>query len=542
MHNDFLQSLEIEFEQTLLSTSGLEARTLRQQVMVFDMLHRLDNASKIYNKFFKIDLEANKLLGETIPLKYEVYLDNVHTEILNRLSIEFDLKRGRLQAGFPHRIRFASSLLTNFFSEDYKMFLLGWLDTEEKSKEIFLMVLNLTVKQFEKFKQELTTLISDFKIGNETSIENILNEIMLSFRKMYLQKEQSLLKLKIGTEFEDKSRQLQKIKMEDVYFEFEKNFFDKINLISKNSQETTDKDNFFKLTMLLQESLYEKVTNYAEGMFERSLSIPLEQDVTQVAKVLSLEYIDQLNSFFTEVCTKITDYIEAIDHEQIIQTQENTEEEKKAKKYKIKNVESGEAIEHIKVSYKPPVEYFKFIFALEDLVKVLVGQLSKVLTKLKSHKDVTSAIEVNREGILSNMAAMIKVANQEILTKINTHCHYILLKHFKKSDYGLKKGSDAHSIGNIGAREELSGFLIPFFQFLEENLDPLNNAGRLIQTLSANTIETMIAHYGKLKNNKRPEISLADDIIVYNELFEDAKSDQIKVMYEKLKLIITSGL
>jgi len=42
MHNDFLQSLEIEFEQTLLSTNGLEIQKLKQQILVFEMLHKLD--------------------------------------------------------------------------------------------------------------------------------------------------------------------------------------------------------------------------------------------------------------------------------------------------------------------------------------------------------------------------------------------------------------------------------------------------------------------------------------------------------------------
>jgi len=537
MHNDFLQSLEIEFEQTLLSTNGLEIQKLKQQILVFEMLHKLDWPIRIYKKFFDIKLIANKLLEEKSPKKYQEHLDVVHSQVLQRLEVEFDLNNGRLQKDFPHRARFATSLLTNFFSTNYRSFMLAWLDTEEKSKEIFLMVLSLTVKTFEDFKSKLIGLIGRLKIGNETSIENILDEMILPFRKMYLQKEQSVLKNKVTSILDDKTKQLEKVQMKDVQFEFERNFLNKLNPISKGSSDSSDKDNFFKATMILEPALYEVITNYATTMFDRWLYIPIEQDVNIAVETLSLDYLEKLNGFFSEVCSKITDYLVAIDHDQ----QQLHEQIQSEKKHKVMESDSNNTIENIKASYRPPVEYFKFIFAFEDLVKVLVNQLSEVCAKVVEQKQLTSTIEMSRDTILNNMASVIKLANHEIVAKINLHCHYILSKHLKKSEYGLKKTNDINSLGNIGARDEINSFLTPFFRFLSENDDSEHNATRLLETLAANTTETLLAHYKKLNKNKKGPLNLIEDAVYYNELFEDVHSDRVRILYEKLKMILASN-
>lgn len=250
MHKEFLQSLELEFEGSLLSTNGLEIKKLRTQVGVFEMLHRLENAIKIYVNFFCNEVKVKPISpGETDPQVYTEYLTAFHKDILMRLKREFNLTEGRMRSDFPHRLRFASSLLSTFFSETYKAFILDWLETEEKSKETFLTVLHLTVNEFKTFKTDVSVLISELKIGNETTAENILEEIFLPFRKMYLQKEQSVMSKSVGSVLEAKAKPIQKIKMKDVNFEIERNFFDKINPIAKHGSDATEKDNFFKLTM-----------------------------------------------------------------------------------------------------------------------------------------------------------------------------------------------------------------------------------------------------------------------------------------------------
>mmetsp|Transcript_8314 Transcript_8314/g.7363 ORF Transcript_8314/g.7363 Transcript_8314/m.7363 type:complete len:154 (+) Transcript_8314:333-794(+) len=151
------------------------------------------------------------------------------------------------------------------------------------------------------------------------------------------------------------------------------------------------------------------------------------------------------------------------------------------------------------------------------------------------------------------MSTLIKVANQEIIEKINLHCHYILSKHLKKGNT-TKKHADVSGF-HMHARDEIKMFLGPFFKFLSETEDNMHNASRLLQTLAVNTIETLVAHYSKankkgffnlkkLKNIAKGEPTtdnmsgLSEDVIVYNELFQDINSEQVRVMYQKFKQLV----
>ena len=184
MYKDFLQNIETEFEETLNSTKGFEWAKLRKQVAVFEVLHCLENVISIHTNFFCKEVKLNALSsGESDESKYQKYLDEVLADVLKRLKREFDIEQGRLQLDFPHRIRFSSSLISKYITENLKSFILTWLETDEKSKETFLIVLNLTIKTFKTFKEDLNNLVEELKIGNEITAGNLIDEIFLPFRK-----------------------------------------------------------------------------------------------------------------------------------------------------------------------------------------------------------------------------------------------------------------------------------------------------------------------------------------------------------------------
>ena len=60
---------------------------------------------------------------------------------------------------------------------------------------------------------------------------------------------------------------------------------------------------------------------------------------------------------------------------------------------------------------------------------------------------------------------------------------------------------------------------------------------RLLQTLAARVIESLIHHYNQVKLEK---VDLAGDIMQYNELFHDLESEEVKILYEKFKYIVNS--
>ena len=545
MHKEFLQSLETEFEETLHSTKGFEWAKLKNQIAVFEVMHWLENAINIYSNFFCNEVKVKSLSsGETDESKYQAYLDEVLSDVLRRLKREFDVDEGRLQIDFPHRSRFSSSLISKYITGNLKSFILTWLETEEKSRETFLAVLYLTIRTFKKFKEDLNRQIDELKIEGEINAESLIDEIFLPFRKMYLQKEQSVIKSWIEVDLENKSKQLKKYKMTEANFEFEKGFFDKINLnqfISKSSSESNERENFFKLTMLLEPALYDSIVAYTSKMFERWNEVPLEEDKFNVIKALTNNYIDKIGGYFSEIWLMLTDYLDAVNQEQSrIEEGMKDEEKKERNKMKSKNVGIGEAIDSAKDWYKPPAEYFKFIFAFEKLVKILISQFDKILNKISENKALVSVIEVSRGGLLSNMGTMIKMSNQEFIAKIHLHCHFILAKNFKKIDYGAKKGGEAYSNVVKSARDDLYSFLSPFLKFLILSNDAMSNGIRLYHTIAGGAIEALIAHFSKFIQNKKLSYDFSDDIIEFNELFQDIQSEQIKIIYDKFKYMLSS--
>ena len=205
-------------------------------------------------------------------------------------------------------------------------------------------------------------------------------------------------------------------------------------------------------------------------------------------------------------------------------------------KWSQNNVGIGEAIDSSKDWYKPPSEYFKFIFAFERLVKILISQFDKILQRIPEKKALVSVIEVSRGGLLSNMGTMIKMANQEFIQKIHLHCHFILAKNFKKIDYGAKKGGDSYFNIVTSARDDFYSFINPFLKFLVINNDAMNNGTRLYHTIAGGALEALIAHFSKFIQNKKLDYRFDDDIIGFNELFQDIQSEQVKIIFDIIKI------
>ena len=127
--------------------------------------------------------------------------------------------------------------------------------------------------------------------------------------------------------------------MTEANFEFEKGFFDKINLnqfISKSNSETNERENFFKLTMLLEPALYDSIVSYTSKMFERWNEIPLDDDNFNVIKALSNNYIDKIGGYFSEICLMLTDYLDAVNQEQA-RIEEGMKDEEKKERNKMKS-------------------------------------------------------------------------------------------------------------------------------------------------------------------------------------------------------------
>ena len=84
----------------------------------------------------------------------------------------------------------------------------------------------------------------------------------------------------------------------------------------------------------------------------------------------------------------MTEYLNAINSEQN-KLEQHQEEQKESKKGKLlKNFVSRIMDKNIKDSYKPPVEYFNFIFALEKLVAILMKQLDIILKSINHNREL----------------------------------------------------------------------------------------------------------------------------------------------------------
>ncbi|CAI2386237.1 unnamed protein product [Moneuplotes crassus] len=558
MHKQFIQRLELELEDLLVGkgksdrnknshSANAEAPVYNMETQkiigVFETIGRLENAVRIYTDFFINELKIKPISpNETNEKIYKQFIETVHEDILMRLQREFSLTNGRFKEGFPHRARFSNSLLHKYLTCNYKSFILTFLETEGRSKETFCCILYTAIISFKNFKQKILLVTKQLKIGNETSIENILEEIFIPFRKMYLTKEQAVLRNNVGEKLQEKITEIQKIKMPEIILEHERNFFDKINIVGKGLGGQADKDNFFfKLAMVVHTSALmleddNGGTNHSLGISERVLDIPLEEDLEKTVKTIVNLYFELINNYFMELCSKITEYLDAIEQEQGMIPDKPAEEEKKLIFFKSRH---SDQLVSQKASYRPPVEYFKFVFSLEKLVQVCMGKVTKILQRISSRKELIKNIEVDRESILSNMATLIKVANQEIIEKINLHCHYILSKCLRK----LKSAKKADIVEvNAIARDEVKSFIQPFFKILSDQDDHTHNATRLLQSLAGNTIETLLVYYKKpdLVVSKKPQ-SLSvfkEDIVAYNEIFQDINSEKVAIMYEKFKRLV----
>lgn len=157
-------------------------------VKVFETLNRVDNAIRVYSTYFNKGLINLKAIpsSDSDEAAYVAHLEIVLSNIIEKFSSEFDKDKGRIHKDFPHRLRFASAVVNTFFEKEFKKFILTWLDTEEKSKETFMMILHITIKGVSKFQQELSVLLGDLKIANA---DTIIFEMMQPFQKMYFQKE-----------------------------------------------------------------------------------------------------------------------------------------------------------------------------------------------------------------------------------------------------------------------------------------------------------------------------------------------------------------
>ena len=161
------------------------------------------------------------------------------------------------------------------------------------------MILHITIKAIKNFRSELNSLFNELKVSNGSSL---IEDVIIPFQKMYLQKEKSVLDVVIGGSLNNQVIQLNKVKLSDVNFEFEKNFFDKINinqLIVGNNNENNEKEKFFKLKMLLDPALYDSLISYTDKLFQRCYEIPLEEDISKTVKLLVTEYLDHINNYFT---------------------------------------------------------------------------------------------------------------------------------------------------------------------------------------------------------------------------------------------------
>lgn len=277
---------------------------------------------------------------------------------------------------------------------------------------------------------------------------------------------------------------------------------------------------------------------------ERVLEIPIEEDLENTVGAILTSYLEMINNYFMELCSKITEYLDAIEQEERKVVEKPQQESKGLglfKKSADQNQIGKDLPPHLaaachNANYKPPVEYFKFVFSLEKLVQVCMSKVTNILDQIKDRKQLIKKIEIDRESILTNLATLLKVANQEIIEKINLHCHYILAKCLKKAK-GMKQSE--YSELNVMARNEIKGFIGPILKILAEQDDHTHNASRLLKTLAGNTIEAMLYHYSredeKLTKKGLALPVLADDIIVYNELFQDIKCEKVNIIYQKFR-------
>ena len=97
-------------------------------------------------------------------------------------------KGGRVLEVFGGELwyRVTLELISRFFKNEYKKYIMENLDTEGKSKQLFLEIFDLCLEQTREFFKELKTkLFKENNLEIDTEIEAIIAYIFNDYQKLY---------------------------------------------------------------------------------------------------------------------------------------------------------------------------------------------------------------------------------------------------------------------------------------------------------------------------------------------------------------------
>lgn len=94
-------------------------------------------------------------------MDYRECISNFHLSIMKLLNAEFSSSKGHFKRGIPYRLEFLEHLVTSYFNRDYKAkFLHRMLDSEGKSKELYVNVLEVMITESFDFRSSLNSFLT----------------------------------------------------------------------------------------------------------------------------------------------------------------------------------------------------------------------------------------------------------------------------------------------------------------------------------------------------------------------------------------------
>ncbi|CDW91827.1 exocyst complex component 5 [Stylonychia lemnae] len=493
LYQQYLEKTNQEFYQNLQSNDRAK---LQMIFKVFEELDQKEQSLSTYLDFMCSQAIQIKSVSSTKDKEsFKQYHQALNEDITQVFLDEMNSSNGRIIEVFGGELwfRICQDLLNKFFKNNYKKFIQESLDTEGKSKQYFLEMLEQVIEDTRSLLQNLKVKIFDeFHLDFHSELEQISTNLFIDYQRLYHKKEMALVD-KASTNFYQKA--IEKI-------------ISAANTVDEHQKQGGQLIQWFmnkpKLIAIYKELDLSKIEDqfiFFSKAIDRSIKISLPQQLILNLYDLAVNY---LKGFKERYMDRIIEYLE-----QELPNSDNRVE---------------------------PL-YLEIIFKLQLVYQSFQSYFERVLPFLQADKSYLHALESMKGEMINEMSSSIQLYNEKIVNNIIKQLSDILNKSQKKNDYNIKKKLN-DEIKTTQTSTDVISYIKPFFQVLFNQKYHEKNRMRLLYNMIDRIVQIFTAHYQKFVISQEGAILLSGDINRYNELFLQVEADEIIKKYESFKLLI----
>eukprot|EP00347_Sterkiella_histriomuscorum_P019571 403341127 len=492
LFQQFLERTNQEFYHALQAN---DRDKLNQLFLIFSELGQRDQSIQTYLDFVCSQLIRIKSISSTKDKdSFKQYHNQLNQEIVSTFKQEMNASEGRIVEIFGNELWFKTcqELLNNFFKQNYKKFIQEALDTEGKSKQYFLEMLEQVIDDSRQFIAQLKNeVFKENHLDLDAECDQIFVNIFNDYQRLYHKKELTLSDKSIASFYQ---KSLDKIQQAAQSIEEQKGG-------PHHVQWFMNKPKLIAIYKELELSRLEEQFRQFGKAIERSTKISLSQQLIINLYDLSVTYLKNFKDKFAD---KLIEHLEA----------------------ELPNSENR--VEPI---------YLEIIFRMQLVYQSFQVYLEKVLPHLQVDKSYLHNLEAMMTEMTNDMSSAIQVFNEKIMNNIIKQLQDILTKTQKKNDYNIKKRL-SDEIKTTQTSVDVINYVKPFFQVLFNEKYHEKNRMRLLYNLIERIVHIFTLHYQKFAISQEGAILLSGDINKYNELFLQVDADEIIKKYESFKLLI----